>query len=453
MDHPALQQLKMCFPRSETYRSVSENQLAESQEPFRHFSYQERHLQCVWADQRYRPKHLKTTTNEDVIVEHPGDWNLEAGPDFLQAILKIGPQKRRVCGDLEVHIHPSGWRLHGHNQDPHYNHVRFHLTWFQGPEFPELIQIPLQPLLSADPLFSFESIDTTAYPYAVPSGPFPLKSMPPDQKIELLESAGEQRLRLKAERLLIALTSKDPHQLLWEELMVALGYKNNKAPFRKLATRLPLARLKSLNGTSDEIYALLAGLSGLLPPVPETDWDDTTRAFYRQIWDHWWRFREAFQNQQLARSDWNLRSLRPANHPLRRLRAAADYVQHIPSISLPGNESLLTTFAPNYWSNHIGWNSVAASSALVGSGRANTIVTNLLVPWRAAVGLTDLQLNHLPNEPLNRIIRQTAFALFGPDHPPCLYRTPLARQGLIQIFYDYVLPRRLDTLKLEALPA
>ncbi|MDF7826973.1 DUF2851 family protein, partial [Pontiellaceae bacterium B12227] len=53
-----------------------------------------------------------------------------------------------------------------------------------------------------------------------------------------LEAAGEERLRLKAERLALAMQNKEPEQVLWEELMAALGYKNNKAPFRKLATTL-----------------------------------------------------------------------------------------------------------------------------------------------------------------------------------------------------------------------
>jgi len=257
--------LEACFPRAARFRDGdAQNRVCESAAPFRHFPYRERHLQCLWADSRLRPTELKTSDGEPVAVEHPGDWNLEAGPDFLNAVLLVGKEKRRICGDLEIHIHSDGWKQHGHANDPRYANVRFHIVYFQGLEIPGLIQIPLKETLATDPRFSFENIDLAAYPYSIPSGSFPLRGMHPDQKTQWLESAGEERLRLKAERHALALQDKEPQQLLWEELLAALGYKNNKAPFRRIAATLPLARLRSLAQTPDEAYALLLGLSGLL---------------------------------------------------------------------------------------------------------------------------------------------------------------------------------------------
>ena len=102
--------MEACFPRSANYRSRgTQNAVCESATPFRHFPYRERHLQCLWTDPRLRPTGLKTSEGEPVAVEHPGDWNLEAGPDFLNAVLLVGKEKRRISGDLEIHIHPSGW--------------------------------------------------------------------------------------------------------------------------------------------------------------------------------------------------------------------------------------------------------------------------------------------------------------------------------------------------------
>ena len=40
--------------------------------------------------------------------------------------------------------------------------------------------------------------------------------------------------------------------------------------------------------------------------------------------------------------------------------------------------------------------------------------------------------NGLQVEPVNSVIRETAYTLFGPDHSPKLYRSALARQGLPQ---------------------
>ena len=419
--------------------------LCESAPPFRHFPYRERHIQCLWANPRLRPSKLTTSEGEPVHVEHPGDWNLEAGPDFLNAVLLVGKERRRISGDLEIHIHPSGWKHHGHADDPRYANVRFHMVYFPGQEIPGLIQVPLQETLATDPRFSFENIDLTAYPYSIPSGDFPLRGMHPDRKIDWLESAGEERLRLKAERFAFALQSKEPDQLLWEELLAALGYKNNKAPFRQLATLLPLTRLRSLAQTPGDAYALLLGLSGLLPDNPDPAWDGETRKFIRGIWDFWWKQSEELKEQGLNRSDWTLAGIRPANHPVRRLMAAAHYAFQLPELAI--REKRLIEFPANHWSTHITWKSRCKPTALVGASRANAIVTNILVPWRAATGETPLDLEQLPTEPSNSIIRQTAHTLFGPDHTPKVYQSALARQGLIQIFHDYLIAHRLDELR------
>ncbi len=71
---------------------------------------------------------------------------------------------------------------------------------------------------------------------------------------------------------------------------------------------------------------------------------------------------------------------------------------------------------------------------------------NVFAPFRLAKGQGEV-LENLPVEPMNSVIKETAYTLFGPDHSPKLYRTALARQGLIQIFNDFILPGRPFELK------
>jgi hypothetical protein len=73
------------------------------------------------------------------------------------------------------------------------------------------------------------------------------------------------------------------------------------------------------------------------------------------------------------------------------------------------------------------------------------MISNVVVPFMAATRPETISmalLRRLPPEEDNNIIRQTAYALLGPDRNPSLYRTGLRQQGLIQIFHDYCLNDR-----------
>ena len=95
-------------------------------------SVTERHVQAIWYDSALRPSGLRTVLGGDVSVVHPGVWNLEAGPDFRHAVLELGRDRRRVEGDVEVHLKPSDWTFHGHSSNPAYGNVVAHVTWYQG---------------------------------------------------------------------------------------------------------------------------------------------------------------------------------------------------------------------------------------------------------------------------------------------------------------------------------
>ncbi|MCX6992421.1 MAG: DUF2851 family protein [Kiritimatiellaeota bacterium] len=440
--------------------------------PVRGFPYTERHLQCVWFDAALRPGTLKTEQGDTLIVEHPGQWNLEDGPDFLDAVLRIGTDRRRLAGDVEIHVHPSDWQRHGHARNPAYAHVIAHVTYFSGAvaaaTLPNgAIQVSLKDGLAANPLFSFESLDLTAYPYTVREPITPcarvLKTWSPDHVADLLESAGEERLQGKAARMAGAFASKAPDQILYEEIMTALGYKNNRAPFRYLAEQLPLETLRKASGRNTlKAYALLMGVAGLLPTQTPSRWDAETRVFVRQLWDHWWKYQATWSVRALHRKNWKLSGLRPQNHPQRRLMLAAilftradDLTRSLRALNTTSADECfrqMATFlqpeADTYWQSRLTFagKRQAAMIALMGTHRVAASVSNVFVPFLAALGnrqvMSPAFLRRLPPEENNQIVRQTAHNLLGPDHNPDLYRSSLRQQGLIQIFHDFCLTDR-----------
>jgi len=440
--------------------------------PAREFPHTERHLQCVWFDAALRPGALKTEQGDEIIVEHPGQWNLEDGPDFLDATLRVGPGQRRITGDVELHVHPLDWQRHGHARNPVYARVIAHVTYFSGAlpaaTLPSgAVQVSLKDALAANPFFSFESLDLTAYPYAAREPATPcthvLKTLGPDRVAELLETAGEERLRVKAARMANAFPSKGTDQILYEEIMTALGYKNNRAPFRYLAEQFPLETLRQASGGDIlKAYALLMGVAGLLPAQTPARWDVETRLFVRQLWDQWWKYQAAWSARALRRKNWKLSGLRPPNHPQRRLMLAA--ILFISERELTRRLTALKTDSPDdaftsmmamlqpetdtYWQRRLTFSGKAQAVpvALMGEGRASAIVLNVLVPFLAALGkrgvMSPAFLRRLPPEEDNQIIRQTAHNLLGRDHNPALYRSGLRQQGLIHIFHEFCLTDR-----------
>jgi hypothetical protein len=431
------------------------------------FHWTERHLQCVWFDDRLRPARLFTRDGETIAVETPGRWNLEAGPDFLDAAFRVGAGERRLTGDVEVHVRPADWDSHHHDRDGLYRRVVLHVTYFPGPGAPTpatagILHLPLADALAGVPSFSFDDVDLAAYPHAaLPLSPRPCGLVlrdAPDRWAPLLHDAGRHRLALKTRRLADRLARVgDREQLFYEETMAALGYKHNSAAFRRLAQLLPLDAWDPA-APVERACARLLGAAGLLPDV-EAAADDEARQFCRRLWDHWWRDPPALPDGapvKLARH-----ATRPLNAPARRLAAAAALFGGGAQLAgellaVPAEPAakwfeavagvLERRCAWPYWE----WHLTAAGprqgkpAALLGRNRLSAIAANVLLPLHGAEGApSDALARHLPAEDVSAPMRETANALFSRDHNPALYAgNGLLQQGLLQIHHDFCLNAR-----------
>ena len=453
------------FPLADTYARIltdSAHAVRETGPVYRAgFHWSERHLQCIWFDSRLRPARFVLAGGETATALDPGEWNLEAGPDFLNATLLLQPGARQVRGDVEVHVHPSDWDAHNHRCDPAYSRVIAHVTWFAGPAPRTLPQavcaLTLAAPVLANPGLSLDDIDLKAYPHAaLPATPRPCEAFlknSPDRARALLAAAGHYRLSAKAARLRTRLEQTgDRHQVFYEEVMAALGYKHNQAPFRALARLLPAATL----GVSREAaFARLLGTARLLPQ-PEAAPDDEGRSFIRTLWDLWWR-----DSGETLADDvrWRLHNLRPQNAPVRRLAAAAALFSGMSNVLHE-----LDAFAGEcgagwharahacfearcrwpFWNRRLAFASRPAAGqdlSLLGDARDAAIVTNVVLPLAAAEdALPRGALEHLPPEDLSAPMRLTALHLFGRDHNPALYAGDgLLQQGLLQVHLDFCL--------------
>ncbi|MEI7899614.1 MAG: DUF2851 family protein [bacterium] len=425
------------------------------------FHWTERHLQCLWFDAHFRPDSFPLPGGETVTVLDPGQWNLEAGPDFLNATLLIQPGARQLRGDVEIHVHPSDWDTHAHHTDPAYAHVIAHVTWFSGPA-PRTLPAGVCPLSLAEPVLaqpglSLDDIDLKAYPHAVlPATPRPCETFlknSPDRARMVLSAAGHYRLRAKSARIRARLEQTGNRaQTFYEEVMAALGYKHNQTPFRALARLLPAA---SLGESLETAFARLLGTARLLPQ-PDAAPDKEGRRFIRTLWDLWWRESAETLPESVT---WTLHNLRPQNAPVRRLASAACLFSGMFSVlnelDRLSSEHGLRWFSQAqdcfesrcrwpFWNQRLAFSSVPDTSltlALLGESRTAAILTNVVLPFYAAEeALPKGVLDHLPPEDLSAPMRLTALHLFGRDHNPARYAdSGLLQQGLLQIHLDFCL--------------
>lgn len=360
----------------------------------------ERQVQAIWYDASLRPKHLMTNRGSEITVVSPGEWNLGAGPDFRHAVLEIGPAHRRVVGDVEIHICPADWDLHGHGADPNYRNVIAHVTWENGaapaslPE--EAVSVWIGRFVSPRVKEDIDRIDLLAYPYArLPSAACLCEKTighTPERARTLLSEAGGYRLRMKARRLSGRLSEprRQRRQIYYEEVMTALGYARNECQFRRVAERVRIDDLP-LEGEAARNALLVAG-----------------------------EFEE-----------WDRSPCRPRNTPENRLRSAADVFTSTLTMSLLDS----VDFSDGSCRAMV---KTMCGAHCMGKGRAAAILANVIVPFALAEGRLRSVPDWLPAEDVSRPVRLMASRMLGPEHDAALYSgNGLLIQGLLQVYRDH----------------
>jgi hypothetical protein len=228
--------------------------------------------------------------------------------------------------------------------------------------------------------------------------------------------------------------------------MEALCYKANKLAFRSLAQRVPADTARAL-AASDQLAAVLFGVANLLP---------TTRAdaYTKRLWAAWWKLRPDYEEQCLPAGSWRLTGIRPANHPHRRLGAAAAIWRRHPDLREKALAAvadrqdagrLFTELADEYWSRHftLGGRRHNRALELIGAARAAEIEANILLPFAAAhpplAAAAAARYAALKPAPSHAILRLAGQQLFAAAAVSRVVKTARQQQGLIQIFQDFCL--------------
>ena len=424
----------------------------------------EKLLQAVWQHQRLLRDQLKTLDGRPVQVLHPGFRSVEGGPDFRGAVIQIGEDSPR-SGDIEVDLRSSGWRAHGHDNNPAFKNVILHVIWESEksadgtPPTLVLRQALDAPLGELSLWMGGESSE--AFPESLRgqcSGP--LKGLSSVQLKDLLHQAAKVRLQAKAAQFQARARQAGWEQGLWEGLFRALGYKHNVWPMQRLAELRP--RWAAHRAEPLSMQARLLGISGLLP-LELTRAQAGPDGYIRRVWDQWWRERDEFTDCILPRALWRFHGLRPANHPQRRLALASRWsvngdlaakleqwcAREVPDAELAGSLLQALQVEPDdFWSWHFTIQSSRFPKAqpLLGAARVTDLAMNVVLPWlwiRAAEGKSHKVRDAVehryfawPAAQDNSLLRLARERLLA-GAPRRVLNGAAMQQGLIQIVRDF----------------
>ncbi len=374
----------------------------------------------------------QTVEGLPVRIEDFGRWNHEAGPDFIEARVRIGADERR--GAIELDLDARDWEHHGHSTNPAFRETILHVFARQpGPRFftrtcdhCEVPQILLDP---------------AAPPARPPALPEDLLAHDEARARAILHAAARHRLDAKAAALRHYASVHGEDDAWFAALAVALGYKHNRTPFLLLAQRVGLRAAAEPGGR-----ALLFGVAGFLETPQPPNADPATRAWLRNLWEDWWTVRARCARWILPPDSWHFAGLRPANHPHRRVASLAAIAAKWPSIRSALADSrraalmaALESLTHSYWSHRFNLQAAPLNrpQALLGAERIRDILLNIHHPLavsRNEAAWPDFLREAGPAPAA--IMRAAANRFFGNVLQDSLDRAVI-QQGLLQIERDH----------------
>lgn len=414
----------------------------------------------IWQFQYVANQTLITTDGEVVEVVHPGFRNGNAGPDFLNARLRIAGVE--WAGTVEAHVRTSDWLAHRHQGDKAYDNVILHIVWQHDRSAdcpvprPDGTTLPTLELasLTSDILLHRYGVLTTGNDAIPCAGQF--RMVKPLRQTAMLDKALLERLERKAAdiQVLYEAAGQDWEETAYRLLAIHLGSKVNADPMEQLTRMMPLRILHKHRNNLTQLEALLFGTAGLLHAIDANA--DEKPDEYLTVLRREFQFlaaKYALTDSQLPAHVWKWGKLRPAGFPTMRLAQLARLIHDHGSlfsllIGTPDAPSLLTLLQimpSTYWQTHYRFGKVGAKvSSSLGEATATSLLINVATPLLAAYAKRKDQpdlldraislLEQLPAED-NRITRLW-------DGIGLSVKTAFDSQASIELYNNFCTPKR-----------
>lgn len=351
---------------------------------------QEAFLHHVWKYRKYDGTGLKLVSGQGVSILHPGQHNQLAGPDFLDARIRI--DETLWAGHVEIHINASDWYAHRHERDPAYENVILHVVWQNnlpviGKDGLPIPTLELRKQIAGDLYSSFKNLlfrRTLFIPCEKE-----ISSIDPMVIRSWLERLYLERLqgKIKAIREDVVRTSGNWEAAFIIQLAGGFGTKINKMAFAALARQIPYRVLCKTRSKLRSLEALFMGMGGLLQRAQNTD---PYLLGQRMEFEY---LSQKFDLKPLTQERIHFFKLRPLNFPTIRLSQLSGLLHRSPDLlnqcitaqTIGELHKILRIRTSAYWETHYTFGNRASRKAkLTSTGFIDIVVINIVLPFKYA---------------------------------------------------------------------
>ena len=353
---------------------------------------QESFLHYIWQFQYFDKWALNTAGGEPVEVFYPGTGNGDAGPDFLNAKVRIGSID--WAGNVEIHTRASAWYEHGHHTDAAYSNVVLHVVWINDKDVRRedgtlMPTLELQGRIDQSLMDDYRKL--VENPNTIPcSNSFETTSN--IVKLSMLDKALMQRLEQKATQILqlATATTFDWEEITYQIIGRNFGFKVNNEPFFQLVNAVPRKMLLRHSDSLMVMEAILFGQAGFLNFGLKDDYFKTLQREYQAL-----AAKYGLTASKLNHTMWRFLRLRPANFPTLRLAQFGALFFHsgnlfarlIETTSYDQLAALLAAEPSAYWHSHYRFGRPTARSwAKMGKESVDNLIINSVAPLWVAYG-------------------------------------------------------------------